>query len=92
MKQQHTYEALQQATDKIKSGLLLTRAEAKIYNIPRTTLIKKKRLVIVEKSKFVPKTVLTEAEEEALVDWLDILCEAGFKRPDHALLQEIQTI
>ena len=50
----YTNVALQQAIDKIKSGLLSTSAAAKIYNIPRTTLIKKKKLFIVEKSKFGP--------------------------------------
>ena len=62
MKQQYSNEDLQEAVNKIKNGLLSTRAAAKIYKIPRTTLIKKKKLTIVEKAKFGPKNVLTEAE------------------------------
>ena len=72
MKQQYSNEDLQEAVNKIKNGLLSTMAAAKIYKIPRTTLIKKKKLTIVEKEKFGPKTVLTEAEEHVLVDWLDL--------------------
>merc|ERR1712105_87618 len=81
-----------EAVSKIKSGLLSTRAASKIYNIPRATLIKKKKLAIVEKAKFGPKTVLTEAEEHVFVDWLDLLCKIGFPRPDQALLKEVQKI
>ena len=63
----YTAEELKLAVAAVKNREVSLQEASNLYNIPKTTLDRKKNKVIVEKLRRGPSTILTKDEEESLV-------------------------
>ena len=76
----YTAEELKLAVAAIKNGEVSLREASYLYNIPKTTLDRNKKKVIVEKLHRGPSTILTKDEEESLVLYIKEAQNCGFPR------------
>ncbi|XP_063226845.1 uncharacterized protein LOC134533299 [Bacillus rossius redtenbacheri] len=81
--QDYTEDTLQKCLEDIREGRLSQRAAEKFWNISRSTI--KNKLKGVHTKKPGRQPILTEEEEETLVEHTTILCDFGFPITEYAL-------
>lgn len=74
---QYTNEALKQALQEVSNGMHY-RAAAKMFGIPRVTLMRKFKLHKEEKEKPGPSTKFSAKQENTLVKWIKYMAKSGF--------------
>ncbi|KAJ3647453.1 hypothetical protein Zmor_019331 [Zophobas morio] len=87
----YSEDSMRQALHDVKSGMPVARA-AKKYNVPRITLYYKKMGKYPEDRRIGAPTVLTVAEEQALVKWCFFLSDRGFPVTKNQLLDSVQLL
>ena len=93
----YTAEELKLAVAAVKNREVSLQEASNLYNIPKTTLDRKKNKVIVEKLRRGPSTILTKDEEESLVLYIKEaqnrgFPNRGFPRTDDNILDEVGKI
>lgn len=82
-------ENVVRAIEAIKNEGLSIRKAAKLYNVPKTTLIDTMREKYTKPGNIGGPTVLTENEENILVDWVVQMGEMGFPVTKSQVLESV---
>ena len=77
---------LETAISAINAGEISTSKASRVFKIPKSTLIKKKRESVIKIQKPGSAPVLQPDEEDVLVTWIEECMKQGFPRPDGALI------
>ncbi|XP_053402950.1 uncharacterized protein LOC128558123 [Mercenaria mercenaria] len=80
------------AIQMVRSGQMSKRGAAKAYGVPKSTLLDKLTGRTQEIVSLGRKTVLTPAEEKALVSYANLMCEIGYPITRKELTFEVQRI
>ncbi|XP_033100164.1 uncharacterized protein LOC117103674 isoform X1 [Anneissia japonica] len=91
-KGRYSQEILNLAFSKVKSGELSTRAAAKAYGIPKSTLQDKVQGVRPLTAKSGPDPVLTKTEELKLVTWIKQMTKIKYGRIRQELVLAVKKI
>ncbi|XP_053392934.1 uncharacterized protein LOC128555225 [Mercenaria mercenaria] len=84
---------MKQAIASVKSGTLSRRKAAELYGIPKTTLLDKlSGRSPEERVRPGPATVLTEAEENVLCDYIKLMASIGYPVTRDELLTEVKKV
>ena len=75
---QYAKDRLSIALEMVRSGALSTRAAAKTYGVPKSTISDKIRGKVQDDARSGPATVLTKAEETSLVEYLQLMSSIGY--------------
>lgn len=88
---QYTEEAMMKAVNAVNNGVSVRRA-AIMFGVPRVTLLDKVRGRSPAIRKMGPSTILTEGEENKLVQWMLSLGKAGFPVTKSQLLNSVSVL
>ena len=88
----YTEEDLFKAVEAVKEKAMSTREAAKCFGIPKSTITDYCKKNVTKLERIGASTVLTPAEEDVLVLWLQSCLKRGFPRQDENLLNEVQKI
>lgn len=86
----YSKDSLHEALCAINAGMNV-HAASKKFNIPRSTLDAKKKKVYADKKPGIP-TVLSNEEENTLIDWIFYLSRRGFPVTKNQLLDSVQML
>ena len=88
---QYTGESMSLALHAVREGMSKKKA-AKLYGVPRTTLLDKLAGRVPEVSRAGPCNILTPAEEQQLVDYVTLMSSIGYPITRLELSNEVRRI
>lgn len=86
----YALENVELALKDIRSGKSIAEC-SRVYGIPESTL-RDKKYNIYSKEKPGPSTILSESEENEIVEWIIECCEKGFPVTKNQLLASVEVI